>query len=211
MQDKDRTAKEAIAGAISGVGEEGNGLDPFSPENLLVDQDIVGGGGQKVLTIGVAKRPPKQVYARVHPDPAFHIEKLAIIDHEATRELYVVTVAVQAALAIEFRTCDAYLAVTQHKDLFFWLTRVPDATRGGERWSASNRDAVQRAIMSWVRVHPNQSAGQYDIFIGGDILGEPIWPDPVLSVWELLRIAFKDRVIQTLDHPIVRQLQGQSA
>jgi hypothetical protein len=36
---------------------------------------------------------------------------------------------------------------------------------------------------------------------------DPVWPE--LSMQELLRIAFKDRYVDTLDHIILRQLRGE--
>jgi hypothetical protein len=36
---------------------------------------------------------------------------------------------------------------------------------------------------------------------------EPVWPDVPFS--GLVHIAFKGRVIDTLDHPVVRRLRGE--
>jgi hypothetical protein len=48
--------------------------------------------------------------------------------------------------------------------------------------------------------------GAYSVFYA-DNLPDPDWP--ALSFRDLLRIAFKDQFIQTLDHPVLRQLRGE--
>jgi len=50
------------------------------------------------------------------------------------------------------------------------------------------------------------SLGAYEIFEAQGSIPEPIWPD--LSFGEILRVAFKDRIIRSLDHPVVKRLHG---
>jgi hypothetical protein len=51
------------------------------------------------------------------------------------------------------------------------------------------------------------SLGGYDVFQATGDLPEPKWPEQPLQ--ELLRIAFKDRFITTLDHPVLQRLRGE--
>ena len=39
-----------------------------------------------------------------------------------------------------------------------------------------------------------------------DTIPDPEWP--TLSFQELLRIAFRDRLIDRLDHPVIKRLRG---
>ena len=48
--------------------------------------------------------------------------------------------------------------------------------------------------------------GAYEIFEAQSIMADPQWPE--LSFQELLRIAFRDRLIDRVDHPVVRRLRG---
>ena len=61
-------------------------------------------------------------------------------------------------------------------------------------------------MKSWVRVKSNMDLGAYEIFEAAGSIPDPIWPD--LSFDAILRIAFKDRVIRDLDHPVVKRLRG---
>jgi hypothetical protein len=62
------------------------------------------------------------------------------------------------------------------------------------------------AMTHWVRVKANTNLGAYEIFKAQAEFGEPEWPD--LSFWELIKIAFRDHLIDSLDHPVVKRLRG---
>ena len=66
--------------------------------------------------------------------------------------------------------------------------------------------AAMAAMEHWVRVVPNMGLGGYELYVATTGLPEPEWPD--LKFSELLRIAFHDRFIQSLDHPVVQSLRG---
>jgi len=55
--------------------------------------------------------------------------------------------------------------------------------------------------------YANMSTGAYDIDEAHGKLGEPEWPE--LSMGELLKIAFKDRYIDSYDHPVLKRLRGE--
>ena len=61
-------------------------------------------------------------------------------------------------------------------------------------------------MKKWVRVTSNMSLGAYEIFEASGDLPEPVWPD--FSFQEILRIAFRDRILDRADHPFVQPLQG---
>jgi hypothetical protein len=48
--------------------------------------------------------------------------------------------------------------------------------------------------------------GRLDIFEAQSDLGEPEWPE--LEYWELIKIAFRDHLIEKLDHPVIKRLRG---
>jgi hypothetical protein len=60
---------------------------------------------------------------------------------------------------------------------------------------------------AWVRVAANTSLAGYDVFKATAPLPPPAWPE--LSFEELLRIAFRDRYIDTMDHIVLRRLRGE--
>jgi hypothetical protein len=68
-------------------------------------------------------------------------------------------------------------------------------------------EAAGMAMKDWVRVTPNMARGAYDIDLAVGNLGEPEWPE--LSFPEILKIAFKDRLIDNENHIIVKRLRGE--
>lgn len=59
-----------------------------------------------------------------------------------------------------------------------------------------------------LRVAANMSLGAYDVWQTEGPLPEPQWPET--SFKDSLRTAFKDRLIDTLDHPVLKRLRGES-
>jgi hypothetical protein len=53
----------------------------------------------------------------------------------------------------------------------------------------------------------NQGLGAYELHPAIANLAEPEWPD--VSFQEILKIAFKGRLIEELDHPVLRRLRGE--
>ena len=68
------------------------------------------------------------------------------------------------------------------------------------------REHADRAQSQWLRVKANRELGAYEAIQAGENPGEPEWP--TLGFWELIKIAFKDYLITSLDHPVVRRLRG---
>ena len=50
--------------------------------------------------------------------------------------------------------------------------------------------------------------GAYEVLTAENCTAEPEWPSH--SLQELIRIAFRDRMIDSLDHPVVKRLRGLS-
>ena len=50
------------------------------------------------------------------------------------------------------------------------------------------------------------SLGAYDIFEATANIPDPVWPE--LSFTDILKIAFRDKLIDRPDHPVIQQLRG---
>ena len=59
----------------------------------------------------------------------------------------------------------------------------------------------------WVRIGANRSLGAYEIFQATSNVSDPEWPEQPFS--ELIRIAFKNQFIDSIDHPVIRDLLGE--
>jgi hypothetical protein len=55
-------------------------------------------------------------------------------------------------------------------------------------------------------VTANMSLGAYETFVAAATIPDPEWPKRTFK--ELLRVAFKDRLVADLDHPLVKRPRG---
>ena len=59
----------------------------------------------------------------------------------------------------------------------------------------------------WTRIRWNKSLGAYDIFEASLSIPQPEWPEDV-TFQQLIRIGFRDKLIDKEDHPLIAKLRG---
>jgi hypothetical protein len=182
-------------------------LDPFDVANLrLAGSAPV--AVKKLLTTVPVRKPNKQEFVRVHPDPAYSPSGLAIIELKDERESYLLTPDVAEALSGEYSVVTLYTGVSRQGVVFLWPVKLPSTDGRANPWHTSAADAAERAKSRWLRVQANMSLGAYDQFVAEGKLPDPEWPD--LPFNELLRIAFRDRLVSSLEHPLLDLLHGRA-
>ena len=174
--------------------------DPFDLTNLRLDQSFVETAGvKKLLTTVPVRRPNPQDFVRVHPDPEYRAA-LAIIELKEDREIYLVPPSIARELPGEFVMATVYTAINRQGVVFLWPVRLPAPDGRILEWHRSAAEAAELAMQRWVRVKANMSLGAYEMFEAASTIPDPEWPE--LSFQELLRIAFRDRLVDRLDHPV---------
>jgi len=182
--------------------------DPFDLSNLLLDQSFAESiGVRKLLTTVPARKPSDQDFMRVHPDPAYR-GNFAMIELKDDRELYLVTHGMAGELSNEAQPYTLFNAINRQGVVRIWPVRLPGLDGKTNEWWRSAREAAELATKQWVRLKANMSLGAYEMFTAEKTIAEPVWPE--LPFQELLRIAFKDRIVDTIDHPLVKRLRGLS-
>ena len=185
------------------------GPDPFDPASLRLSGDFTAALGVKkaLLTVPVRK-PDKSWFVRTHPDENYRLQT-AVIELKEDRETYLVAPPLWPELAAEstFSPRALFTAVNRQGVVFLWPVRLPGQDGKLDDWSRSTLEAADMARRSWVRVAANMALGAYDVFQASGDLPDPDWPE--LPFKELLRVAFRDRLIDTLDHPVLRRLRGE--
>ena len=181
--------------------------NPFDPAALRLDQSFADTVGvKKLLTTVPVRKPNRQDFVRVHPDPEYSLTPAAIIEVKEDREVYLVTPSMAQALPGEFSTVTLYLAINRQGVPFLWPVKLPNPDGKHNEWHRSAAEAAERAMGKWVRVTSSMSLGAYEIFEASGDLPEPVWPD--IPFQEILRIAFRDRIVDHAGHPLVQRLQG---
>ena len=183
--------------------------DPFDPAALRITGDMTAALGVKkaLLTVPVRK-PDKSWFVRVHADTAFHLET-AVIELKEDRETFLVAPTLWHALSTEstFSPRALFTAMNRQGVLFLWPIRLPGADGKVDEWSKSALEAASMARKGWVRTAANMGMGAYDVFQASGEIPDPEFPETPFR--ELLRVAFKDRFIDTMDHPVLRKLRGE--
>ena len=84
--------------------------------------------------------------------------------------------------------------------------RLPGEDGRTDDWNRVAREAAEIAMSRWIKLTANRSLGTYDVSEAAADLPEPHWPTE--SMEQLLEVAFRGKIIDSLEHPIVLQLQG---
>jgi hypothetical protein len=206
----DLSAATALPFSPNGVPTLEPGPDPFDPESLRLPQDFqVATKVRKALLTIPVKKPNREWFIRVHPDTAYHLHT-RVIEIKNPDEVYLVNQALAPELEgeITFTAKMLFLAINRQNIPFFWPVRMPGNDGRRDNWSASALDAAQLATTRWVRVTSDMTLGAYQVLYA-EYAHEPEWPEQPMHA--LLRIAFRDRYIDSLDHPILKQLRGEVA
>jgi hypothetical protein len=183
-------------------------LDPFNPEALRIDLNIAEGIGVKKAIITVPVRKPNaQDFIRVHPDPAYRLP-VAIIELRDERECYLVSPSVAAQIPGEYVFTTLFTCINRAGVLFLWPVRLPGTDGRQLDWHRSAAQAAEMAMARWVRIKSNMNLRAYEVYEAATTIPDPVWPE--LPYKQMLAIAFKDRLVNSLDHSILKQLRGEA-
>jgi hypothetical protein len=206
-------AEEQFAfGANAPVEDAGAGTapDPFDPAALRLTPELAATAGVKkvLLTIPVRK-PNNSAFVRAHSDPDYRLTAGTIELKEDRGEIYLVTPPLWPELAAEptFRPRMLVTSITRQGGLFLWPLNLPRPDGRVDEWTRTGLEALKYATESWVRVYANMAVGGYEVAQATASFPEPEWPD--LTLRQILRIAFKERLIESADHPVLRRLRGE--
>lgn len=196
--------QEQGAGNEASTKSEGK----FDPSHLRLSQNFSETVGVKKALLSIpVRKPNKQEFVRVHPNPDYRLET-AVLELKEERETYLVDPGLWAELPGELTPKVLFTTINRQGVLTLWPVRMPGEDGRLDAWNESALDAAQLAQNAWVRVASNMSLGAYDVFEATGEIPDPEWPELDLSA--ILKIAFKGRYIEDMDHTVIRQLRGAS-
>jgi hypothetical protein len=197
-------------------GEESDNQEQFEeerPDPLNPDLYRVSGPTVQVeagiLAVPVRK-PNKQEFVRVHPDPAYtrDVELLEFTGGGGDKDLYLVAPQVRPMVSDDMRPYLLHTTISRDKVLFLWQVRITaDSNDGGRRWSQTALAATAEAKELWIKLLSNRALGGYEIVRAVTDHGDPKWPDLTFS--EIFAIAFRDKLIDNVEHPVVKKITGE--
>ncbi len=180
----------------------------FDDLDALKVRDVEEAAGlvESVRTYIPVRKPSREQFFRIHPGPEYQLRSLVLELKEEGETLFI-SPTLQHALLGEKCVSQRILrlGVTRQGVAFVWPVRPPMADRA-DAWASTAIDAISHAERRWTRMTADMALGGYRIAVA-QIDDEPTWPTETFG--ELLKIAFKNSVVDSLDHPTLRRLRGE--
>jgi hypothetical protein len=180
--------------------------DPFDLKALRLSQAFTETAGVKKLLLTVpVRKPNRQEFVRVHPNEDYRAN-FPLVELKEDREEFIVGPDLVDELAGEIVPKTLFTAINRQGVVFLWPVRLPDPEGRQMEWHRSMREAAEIGMTQWVRMKANMSLGAYEMAVAESTMTEPAWPE--YSFQDLIRIAFRDRLITTADHHVIKRLRG---
>ena len=171
------------------------------------------GSRREEVTLPIMKPLRKGVYWHARPGEEWHYTQHSMLflpsDRNAGRDSFMLIakhlegfVASKLQIKSVARVFGLVLVVDTFGTPGFWALNLQDSSS----WGTSAREIADKLTQGWGMVIAE--AGRYVMMSPLGELDPPKWPEG--SPDDLLKIAFKDRVITTEDHPEFLKLLGKS-
>jgi hypothetical protein len=185
--------------------------NPFDPARYRLGTNYAEmiGTREHLLEVPVRK-PGKEAFFRVHLTNRLETAVLEIGDETGDPESFLVDPSLWPALASEptFGPCLLVQYQTRQGVNALWKIKLPRPGTKMNPWTRSALQVVGRAESEWVRLKSDRALGAYLAETATGITEDPEWPD--YDFGKLLEIAFRDRLITSLDHPVLKRLRGEA-
>jgi hypothetical protein len=198
---------EVKVSAANDAAVDGKLIDEYDLEALRLKQnfdEIV--GAQAVLATVAVRKPGAQEWFRVHPDSSWRLQT-TLLQLKEDRESYLVSPDLRAQLWDEILPIVIYTAMSRQGEPFLWPVRLPKTDGKTDRFMETDLTAAKVAETQWVRRYWVPEIQSHKILAAQNLVDDPVWPE--IGFKELLKIAFKDRFIKDLNHPVLKKLRGE--
>jgi hypothetical protein len=163
-------------------------------------------GVKKILTNIPVGKPKKTQFFRVHESVDMTFPTL-ILEIKETRETYLVYPDVAQVISELVRPVMLLVAIDRQNNIFIIPVPLPGESGTRNQWHESLAQAAEMSKKKWVRIVANMHIGSYEVQVATGVLAEPDWPEENLD--ELIKIAFRGKIISDANHPIVQSLLGE--
>jgi hypothetical protein len=163
--------------------------------------------GVKRHTSVVSVTKPKRTWWWI-ANPDYVLQAGLLTDETSTgKDVYLVAPDLASELGDDVAPTSLHGCITRQGVFFVNYARLPGADGRLDNWTAAMREAIVLAQRQPVRTASNRDLGAYDVFTAPQAITMPPWPQ---ESWDaLLAIAFRDRMIEDLEHPVLRRLRGE--
>ena len=195
--------------------------NPFNLESLRAPQNFQQTGGVKKTTLNVraSSRPPKDKFIRVHPFDATHGHEdwcfnVIVFSHQFEEEISAENFIVPSgsdvydALLERLKPALIVCGITPVGQKFLWELTLPTPgnNRRANQWHETRITCAKKAVDGWLRPEADTHAGGYNYAEPIATIPDPDWGNE--SFQTLFEVAYRDRIIDSLDHAIVKEFLG---
>ena len=193
--------KASVAGDKSITGPIGDLSD------IQIASSGVGKTRKKKLSIS-CKKPGKKAFLYVNPNPDFTILIAGIemeVEGSLDKPLYMVEASLLSDLRVqqEVQEIRIFTYLTNKGRVGLWPIKMSD-----NKWCTTAIEIANMAMHQIVRVVPDMTEGCYECEVAEVEPDPPNWEQALegKTLKDLLNLAFKDTYIDTLDHPVLKEL-----
>lgn len=164
-------------------------------------------GARETLSRLPVRKANRQEFWRSHPSEDMSL-LTAVYEDKDSREIYLIAPNMMGQMSQlgEVTPVKLIPAITRQNVLLLIPAKLPNEASSNTGWQDTMLQATEAAKTKWLRTCADMSLGGYRIWEAEGNLSEPQWPQMTLS--EMLEVAFKNRVIDSEDHPIFNKLLG---
>jgi hypothetical protein len=184
-------------------------VDPFDPMNLGISTDYAASINAKASSKPFELRKPNdQEFFRTSPRKNHRLPVGSITDKQDMGKLYIVPSVLLEEVTAKFpkavRGVELVLAQTLAGAWLVWP--VPLAEDRGGKWNSTQRAGSEQGKTRWTNM--TSGRGQYDVITVNNPQ-EVDW-DSVPSFRDVLQQACSERLIDSLEHALLRKLRGET-
>ncbi len=162
-------------------------------------------GVKKVLTMVPVGKPDKARFFRIRGGAEW-VFAAYILQNKEADETYIVLPHIAPIFGSLARPAQLHVAVGRNGNPSLVPVVLPGEDGKRNSWHESLAQAVELAETQWIRIVSNMPAGAYDVLVATGNLSGPVWPDT--SMEELIKVAFRGKIIDSESHPVVQALLG---
>ncbi len=178
----------------------------ISLDDIATDQDFLLGGTEQLINDLPVRRPHKNWFVRVHPDPEL-TTTIWILEDDRDSTEYLVLKGPLGELRDYAKRKQLLVGQNDSGNLFVWLVGRPVDMEND--WNTSALAIANIARERWIQCKANRQMGRYQAHEPRSAsFPEPDWPDAVSDLGEVLNLAFGEHVIADLEHPVAKRVLG---
>jgi hypothetical protein len=179
----------------------------LDPKKFRLDQNFALDVQAKKIAVSVpVGRPNPKLWICIHPSVDWRAP-VALIEDKANQRTYVVTPEIVPEVTGDLVRKLLVTYITTQGAMGLWPIKLPDEGGRLDAWNESARLIVNEYPGQWVRIISNQDNQCYEVQPSKIERPDPQWQRDFGYVFSL---AFKNRVISDISHPVLKSLRGES-